>query len=163
ELVGEFSGANVRQAGYAWGIGPVARLDSSGAPASYYAADARGDVLALTDSSGAVTDRYRYLPFGEVADHSGATVQPLQFQGAWGLRADKNGLVDARTRVYDPAMGRFLSDDPVLFASANPATYASNDPINRVDVDGREDAPTSASWSYWSSPEKYLGFDRDGT
>ncbi|MFI1294414.1 DNRLRE domain-containing protein [Streptomyces sp. NPDC020792] len=40
-------------------------------------------------------------------------------------------------RLYDPAIGRFLSIDPVLGGSANAYEYAAGDPVNGYDLDGR--------------------------
>jgi RHS repeat-associated protein len=140
-LVGEYTSAGQLESSYVWGQGLAGRTDSTGALTSYYASDPRGDVVALTDSGGAVTDSYRYLPFGEVADHTGATTQPFGFQGTWGLRTEPTGLVNARDREYDPAIGRFLSEDSVLFGASNPATWASSDPINRTDINGMTDGP----------------------
>ncbi|HEV7642082.1 MAG TPA: RHS repeat-associated core domain-containing protein, partial [Gaiellaceae bacterium] len=42
-------------------------------------------------------------------------------------------------RMYDPAIGRFLSPDPVEGGSANPYDYANQDPINSSDVNGTFD------------------------
>ena len=138
-LVGEYSSGGALQSGYVWGQGLAARTDGAGAASSYYASDPRGDVLALTGPTGTVTDAYRYLPFGEVANHTGTTTQPFAFQGTWGLRTEPSGLINARARMYDPAIGRFLSEDPILFGASNPATYTSSDPINRVDMTGGTD------------------------
>ena len=142
-LVGEYSASGARQAGYAWGQGLGARLDSSGTPSTFYTVDPHGDVVALSDATGAVTDTYRYLPFGEVAGRTGTASQPFGFQGALGLRTDRSGLVNARARTYDPALGRFLSEDPDLFSSSNPMTWVSDDPLNRTDLTGRWDTPLS--------------------
>jgi len=51
-------------------------------------------------------------------------------------------LVYMQARYYDPAMGRFLSIDPVGFTESNPQSfnryaYANNNPHRYVDPDGR--------------------------
>jgi RHS repeat-associated protein len=158
-LVGEYSDAGARQAGYAWGQGISARLGADGNPSGYYVGDQRGDVVALTDGAGAVTDSYRYLPFGQVAGRTGSTVQPFGFEGVWGLRTDPTGLVNARSRTYDPALGRFLTDDPTAFASANAQTWASSDPMNRVDVGGRTESYLNAAYNNYGA--QFLGFSSD--
>ena len=155
-LVGEYDAAGVRQAGYAWGFGLAARLDAGGAASSFYTTDPRGDTVALTDPSGAVTDTYRYLPFGEIAARTGTTAQPFAFQGLWGLTTEPSGLVDARARQYDPQIGRFLTEDPELLASGNPAAYVSNDPVNRTDISGAEDYTFI---DYLTNPVPAAGFN----
>jgi uncharacterized protein RhaS with RHS repeats len=40
-------------------------------------------------------------------------------------------------RGYDPALGRFLSVDPIRGGSANDYDYVTGDPINSYDLDGR--------------------------
>ncbi|NEB90593.1 DNRLRE domain-containing protein [Streptomyces bauhiniae] len=47
------------------------------------------------------------------------------------------GIVLMGARLYDPATGRFLSVDPVRGGSANAYEYASGDPVNGYDLDGR--------------------------
>jgi RHS repeat-associated protein len=162
-LVGEYSSSNTRQASYAWASGPAIRLNASGTAASFYATDPRGDVLALTGSAGSVTDTYRYLPFGEVASRTGTTVQPFAFQGQWGLRTEASGLVNARARIYDPSTGRFLSEDPEIFAAGNPATWTSSDPINNIDITGGEQGPFQKYVDHPFDPLMWLGFDESGS
>jgi RHS repeat-associated protein len=46
------------------------------------------------------------------------------------------GLTLMGVRGYDPALGRFLSVDPIRGGSANDYDYAAGDPCNREDLDG---------------------------
>jgi len=44
-------------------------------------------------------------------------------------------------RVYNPALGRFLQIDPIEGGSANDYDYTNGDPVNALDLDGREPKP----------------------
>ncbi|MCP2670107.1 RHS repeat-associated core domain-containing protein [Maricaulaceae bacterium EIL42A08] len=57
------------------------------------------------------------------------------------IRDAATGLTCAQARYYDPAIGRFLSIDPVGFAEGGPGyfnrySYTFNDPVNHVDPNG---------------------------
>ena len=57
---------------------------------------------------------------------------------------DNVGLINMNGRVYDPAIGRFLSADPVAGVvgesqRSNPYSYASNRPLTNVDPSGLSD------------------------
>lgn len=45
-----------------------------------------------------------------------------------------------------PALGRFLSPDPIFGGSANPYEYAAGDPVNNVDLTGEKCAGMNPGW-----------------
>jgi RHS repeat-associated protein len=54
---------------------------------------------------------------------------------------DNIGIIHMNGRVYDPAVGRFLSVDPLIGNTAesqevNPFAYAGNHPLSKVDPTG---------------------------
>jgi RHS repeat-associated protein len=62
------------------------------------------------------------------------------------------GLYDLRARYYDPALGRFLSQDTYPYNSSNPVelnryTYAGNNPVNRFDPSGHMFIETAINYA----------------
>ena len=103
----------------------------------YLHTDALGSLIAETDASGAVTQRYHYLPYG------GAFGLAPDGPGYAGHVMDPSGLVYMQARYYDPQMGRFLSTDPVdpdpmTGTNFNRYAYAEGSPYGQYDPDGRE-------------------------
>jgi len=64
---------------------------------------------------------------------------------------EDSGLYYFCARYYDPEVGRFLSEDPVPHVNAY--IYCDDNPINRVDPDGREDEEEQKSESQKKSEE----------
>ena len=58
---------------------------------------------------------------------------------------DEGNQQDYGMRIYDPRVGRFLSVDPLSskYAMLTPYQYASNTPIQAIDIDGLEAAVTT--------------------
>ena len=111
-----------------------------GGDTSSYLADGLGSTRALADETGAVTDTYTYNAFGELAASSGTTENTYLFAGQ---QFDAlTGQYYLRARYYQPALGRFLSRDPLEVQPFNPVeinryVYARNQPINNVDPGGK--------------------------
>jgi RHS repeat-associated protein len=117
-------------------------LTGSGQAASvtnYYLQDGQNSTRALTNAAGSITDTYTYSAFGELQNHTGATVNSYQYTGQ--QFDDSTGLYDLRARYYDPSVGRFLSQDnfPINFnhpMELNRYVYAANNPVNLSDPNG---------------------------
>lgn len=100
----------------------------------FYGTDGGGHVRALSDTNGALTDRYDYLPHGAIHTRTGTNDNPRLARGE---RFDA-GLYDLRARPYDPATGLFLARDPFdgfidRPYSHQPYQYADGDPIGGRD------------------------------
>jgi RHS repeat-associated protein len=102
----------------------------------YY--DAHGDLVAEADDTGARTAAYTYDPFGAPKQSPPADSVLERWTGKWDKRLDETSqLIEMGARQYDPAIGRFISLDPVEGGSLNKYEYAGQDPINQYDLDGR--------------------------
>ena len=139
-VVEEYAGASTTpSARYDYGDDLV-RMDRGGV--YYYIYDGLGSTRQLVNTVGAVTDTWGYSAFGELASHTGSTVNPFlfnaqQFDGA-------SGNYYLRARYYDQSVGRFISQDPFEGRNEDPISlhrylYASVDPMNRFDPGGRDD------------------------
>ena len=100
-------------------------------------ADQLGSVrLVVNSASGQVMQRMDYDEFGRVLTDTNPGFQPFGFAG--GLYDRDTGLVHFGAREYDPALGRWTTKDPLLFAGGqtNVYVYAQNDPVNFTDANG---------------------------
>jgi len=98
--------------------------------------DTLQSVLGLSGHDGSVLQTVNYGPFGEKITAAGATNNnPLHFTGR--EEDADSGLYYFRARYYDPAIGRFITEDPMGFAAGiNFYAYANNNPINANDPTG---------------------------
>ena len=104
----------------------------------YYQTDSLGSVTELTDSTDAVARTIVYDSYGRIAQDTGGVDQPFTFTGR--ELDTESGLYFYRARYYDPATGRFLSEDPIGTQGRDVNLYRSvfNNPVNFVDPLGLE-------------------------
>ena len=112
----------------------------------------RGNTIAIADSSGHLVQGLAYADFGK--RYSAGWTQAMSTGEALSVNTtlsdrgytcqeslDAIGLDDYNARLYDPALGRFLSTDPLIAnpgstQSINPYSYVENNPLNKVDPTG---------------------------
>jgi RHS repeat-associated protein len=127
------------KARYIYGIGLIAREDSSGV--KYYHYDPLGSTIALSNETGIVTDKYAYAPFGELSNRGGYSDNSFEFIGQFGLINEGDGIYNVRARYYDSKTGRFLSKDLANGSKYNPKnlhrySYTNNRPHLLIDING---------------------------
>ena len=101
-----------------------------------YLRDGLGSVVQLTDSTGTVMRSYLYDSFGGIASEAGTLANPYVFTGR--ERDAESGFYFYRARYYDPAIGRFLAEDPLGLGAGefNIYRYVANNPILLSDPSG---------------------------
>ena len=113
----------------------------AGGPWVFAYGEARGNRF-FTDDTGAFVQDVDYEPYGKAtstgAPPGSSHYSNEQWNGGDALAA--LGLSHLGARLYDPAIGRFLSRDPLLIprtaATTNPYAFANNDPVNHSDPSG---------------------------
>ena len=140
-LIEETNGSGAVIARYSEGLRadePLAMLRAGAT--SYYQADGLGSISSLSSVSGSLVQLYTFDSFGKQVSASGSLTNSFQFTSR---EADsETGLYYYRARYYDPATGKFLSEDPISFrgGSVNLYTYTRNSPPNFADPHGNTPA-----------------------
>jgi RHS repeat-associated protein len=111
---------------------------------TYVYSDPQGTPLAEADASGNITATFEYTPYGTYAPAGTAhPAPPPNGPGYTGHVNDPDtSLAYMQARYYDPAIGRFLSADPVKPSAGNAFdfnrySYANDNPQRYIDPDGR--------------------------
>jgi len=115
----------------------------------YYMTDHLGNNRVVVNASGTVIQRNHYYPFGTAFAENTVDEQkkqPYKYNGKELDQMHGLNLYDYSARYYESAIGRFTSVNPM--AEKKPWLsqyhYCSNNPINRIDPDGRNDIFNSA-------------------
>jgi RHS repeat-associated protein len=137
---------------------------------SYALTDALGSTLAVADDKGTLSETDYFDLWGQRTKADGSPIdQPLGFLSQLGAgftsqsHDDDLALINMQGRLYDPALGRFLSADPIVGNAAasqswNAYSYVGNSPVDFVDPSGFD---CSASDAVASASEK--SFIANGT
>ena len=105
----------------------------------YYLQDHQENNRVVVDGNGTVEEVSHYYPFGGLfASSSG--VQPYKYNGK--ELDTKNGLnwYDYGARMYEPALGRFTTVDPMAekYYNIGMYSYCLSNPVIYIDSDGRK-------------------------
>jgi RHS repeat-associated protein len=112
---------------------PLAEVRSG--TTAFYQQDGLGSVTSLSSLTGTLSNTYTYDTFGNLIASTGSLGNPFQYTAR--DYDSETGLFYYRARYYDPALGRFISEDPVGFvAGVNFYVYAADSPSNLIDPTG---------------------------
>jgi RHS repeat-associated protein len=112
---------------------PIEQVNQVTGVATYLFTDQLGSVIMLADQTGNVVGTKSYSPYGDVNAVTGTATTPFGFGGGY---TDPSGLVYNVARYYDPAIGQFISADPLEGQTGTPYRYATDNPVNGSDPTG---------------------------
>ncbi|HLF64297.1 MAG TPA: RHS repeat-associated core domain-containing protein [Saprospiraceae bacterium] len=123
--------------------GRIEKLGGGTYEYQFYIRDHLGNVRILLKSGPTLMQEYHYYPFGLEQGGSWAAPQGLTQKYKYnGKEYFGSGLgwYDFGARWYDPAMGRWISADPLseTYANLSPYCFVNNNPIQFFDPNGME-------------------------
>jgi len=148
QVLNELDSSNTPTVSYVYGDDLINQSRASND--SYFLYDGLGSTRALTDETGSITDTYDYSAYGTEIDSTGITENSYKYTGE---QFDANlNQIYLRARYYDPAVGRFTSQDTWMGVisiplSLNKYNYTESDPANNTDPSGNFLASVSAGIS----------------
>ena len=122
-------------------LGAMSRLIAfrRGGTLHWAGSDHLGSTIRVLDSNFAALDGMRYEPYGEDRDSGDSLNTDRKFTGQ--TEDEAAGLYWYASRAYDPAIGRFVSPDPIVPdpldpQSLNRYSYVYNNPLKYTDPSG---------------------------
>jgi RHS repeat-associated protein len=133
------------QRGSAWtrsiaGIGgELAAIQESAGETKLQVANLHGDIVATASLSATATKLLASFEFDEFGNPEKGSAGRYGWLGGKQRRSElPSGVIQMGVRSYVPAIGRFISVDPVQGGSANAYDYANADPVNGLDLAGTD-------------------------
>jgi RHS repeat-associated protein len=116
----------------------TALLESGPGGAASVISDRLGSPAAPVSPAGTTLTTYSYAPFGTSSASSAST----SAVGYAGYQQGASGLDATAARYYSPALGRFISQDPLgTAAGQNVYAYVLDNPVNLTDPSGLQPSP----------------------
>lgn len=116
--------------------------------------DDLGTLRDVVDTSGTVQDHLVYTAFGQIYSESNASISHWQDFAFQHLDAN-TGMAFDGDRVYDPALGDWMQQDPKGFSAGDPnlSRYAGNAITGATDPSGLQGFTLQ---KYFGGPARYI-------
>ncbi|WP_171056241.1 RHS repeat-associated core domain-containing protein [Paenibacillus sinopodophylli] len=141
-IIEELDSSGTTKARNIWGNELLYRQDVTTNKAGYYSYNSHGDVVKITDASGATLNAYEYDIWGNLSSQTEEKISnPFKYTGE--VYDEESGLYYLRARYYDPSIGRFITKDTYEGEITNPLslnlyTYVHNNPLIYIDPSGHK-------------------------
>jgi RHS repeat-associated protein len=108
-----------------------------------------GDIIARAGTSKGITGLSANFQYDEFGKPEQSETPRFGWLGSKSRRTElPSGVIQMGVRSYVPALGRFLSPDPVEGGSANAYDYTNQDPVNGLDLGGRVSGCGVEVWAF---------------
>jgi len=126
--------------------GELAAVQESGKEITLSLTNLHGDVVASAAINPAATALKGTFAYDEFGNPTSGTAGRFGWLGGMRRRTElPSGIVQMGARSYVPAIGRFLSTDPIAGGSASAYDYANADPVNQFDPSGMKPYDTAGA------------------
>jgi RHS repeat-associated protein len=117
--------------------GELAAIQPSSGETTLQLTSLHGDVVATASLSPSATKLTATFDFDEFGNPKSSGSGRFGWLGGKQRRTElPSGVIQMGVRSYVPAIGRFISTDPISGGSANAYDYANADPVNSFDPEG---------------------------
>ena len=107
----------------------------NGSNENFYTYNGHGDVVQLTNNTGAITKQYNYDAFGVETNKTNNDTNPFRYCGEY--YDSETDSIYLRARYYRPTAGRFITEDPIN-DGLNWYVYGNNNSMMFEDPNGED-------------------------
>ena len=135
------TGLQLESASVEGGVIRVNNTNNGNIEVNYFLTDHLGSIRAIINGNGVVQERNDYYPFGARHlrdDYPQLAANRFKYNGKEEQVTGNLNYVDYGARMYDSALGRWFSTDPLLenYMSHSPYNYCVNNPLIYLDPNG---------------------------